>query len=275
MPHGEKNPAAPFSDLAQAACNELPGLRRYARALIGNQPDGDGWVAAALERLLAEPAALRGAPSAKLRLFGLFHLVWMGAGAPLAEPEAGLAGRVQALMAGLTPIARAALLLRAIAEFSVEESATILQVAPAQVAALHASAEQEIARLVSGRVLVVESEAITAMDIAEIVCALGHAVTGVARTRAGALALAERDPPDLILTAIQLADQSSGIEAVKDIFARIGVRPVIFVTAFPERLLGGAGPKPAFFIPKPFSEAQLRAAVAQAMFFASTETLAG
>ncbi len=49
--------------------------------------------------------------------------------------------------------------------------------------------------------------------------------------------------------------------------------PVIFITAFPERLLTGERPEPAFLITKPFSEDQVRSAVSQAMFFSSTETL--
>ena len=46
-----------------------------------------------------------------------------------------------------------------------------------------------------------------------------------------------------------------------------------FITAFPERLLTGERPEPAFLISKPYSEEQVRSAVAQAMFFSSTETL--
>ena len=49
--------------------------------------------------------------------------------------------------------------------------------------------------------------------------------------------------------------------------------PVIFITAFPERLLTGNKPEPAFLIAKPYTEEQVRSAVAQAMFFSSTETL--
>jgi CheY-like chemotaxis protein len=103
---------------------------------------------------------------------------------------------------------------------------------------------------------------------------MGHAVTGIARTRATAVALGRKDRPDLILADIQLADKSSGIDAVNDILTQFDALPVIFITAFPERLLTGTRPEPAFLITKPFSEDQVRSAVSQAMFFASTETLA-
>jgi CheY-like chemotaxis protein len=122
--------------------------------------------------------------------------------------------------------------------------------------------------------MVIEDEAIIAMDIADIVRGVGHAVTGTARTRDEAVALALRDQPDLILADIQLADNSSGIDAVNDILGRFPGIPVIFITAYPERLLTGERPEPAFLITKPFSEDQVRSAVSQAMFFASTEPLA-
>mgnify|MGYP002650438972 CR=1 FL=1 len=80
------------------------------------------------------------------------------------------------------------------------------------------------------------------------------------------------DRPGLVLADIQLADDSSGIDAVKDILAEFQV-PVIFITAFPERLLTGDRPEPAFLISKPYSEEQVRSAVSQAMFFASTDGL--
>ena len=53
----------------------------------------------------------------------------------------------------------------------------------------------------------------------------------------------------------------------------LGDLPVIFITAFPERLLTGERPEPAFLISKPYSEEQVRSAVSQAMFFASTDGL--
>jgi len=128
-------------------------------------------------------------------------------------------------------------------------------------------------RSVAGKVMVIEDEAIIAMDIVDIVTGIGHRVTGTARTRDEAVALAMRTPPDLILADIHLADNSSGIDAVNQILERFPETPVIFITAFPERLLTGERPEPAFLITKPFSEDQVRSAVSQAMFFSSTEPL--
>ena len=43
--------------------------------------------------------------------------------------------------------------------------------------------------------------------------------------------------------------------------------PVIFITAFPERLLTGERPEPTFLITKPFQRSTVKAAISQALFF--------
>lgn len=266
-------PSSDSLDLAQTIASELPYLRRYARALTGSQSSGDAYAAATLESLLVDASVLSAAAKPKVGLFHAFHLVWASAGAPSAEHEGGLSARAQAHMAGLTPNSREALLLRTIEGFSPEEIAAIMQTDAEEVAALIDAANREMEASVSGRVMVIEDEAIIAMDIVDIVTAVGHSVIGVARTRDAAVRMAGAERPDLILADIQLADNSSGIEAVNEILAASGEIPVIFITAFPERLLTGEKPEPAFLITKPFTEEQVRSAVSQAMFFASTETL--
>src|SRR3546814_16267531 len=72
--------------------------------------------------------------------------------------------------------------------------------------------------------------------------------------------------PGLVLADIQLADNSSGIDAVKDILGEFSV-PVIFITAFPERLLTGERPEPTFLITTPFQRSTVKATIAQAPFF--------
>ena len=72
--------------------------------------------------------------------------------------------------------------------------------------------------------------------------------------------------PGLILADIQLADGTSGLNAVNDLLA-LADSPVIFITAFPERLLTGERPEPAFLITKPFSPEMVKALIAQALFF--------
>ena len=71
-----------------------------------------------------------------------------------------------------------------------------------------------------------------------MVQSLGHTVTGIARTHTEAIELFNKTNPKMVLADIQLADGSSGIDAVNDILTTANV-PVIFITAFPERLLTG------------------------------------
>jgi CheY-like chemotaxis protein len=134
-------------------------------------------------------------------------------------------------------------------------------------------AREEMGKMMTGEVLIIEDEAIIAMDIESIVSGMGHTVVDIARTREAAVKIGTRKRPDLILADIQLADKSSGIDAVNELLPELGEVPVIFITAFPERLLTGRRPEPAFLIAKPYSEDQVRTAVSQAMFFASTESL--
>ena len=265
--------AAPKQDLAAQIGDQLPYLRRYARALTGNQTTGDSFAAATLEAVLADASALARGNGVKTGLFHAFHRVWSSAGAPLGEPDSRFSAIAQAHMAALTPGSREVMLLHSIEGFGETDIATILQIDAGSVAGLYDKALQEMAATIAGRVMIIEDEAIIAMDIAAIVREMGHEVTGIAATRTEAAALAERETPDLILADIQLADKSSGIDAVNDILTRFDAIPVIFITAFPERLLTGERPEPAFLITKPYSEDQVRSAVSQAMFFASTETL--
>ena len=261
-------------DLASTVGAQLPYLRRYARALTGSQDTGDRYAAATLETIIADPQQMADGDDGKVALFRTFHAVWASAGAPLGEPDTRLSARAQEHMARLTPNTREALLLHSIEGFRQEEIAEIVGVPVDEAGELLKIADREMQNAVAGRILVIEDEAIIAMDISSIVEDMHHTVTGIARTRTSAVELAARDKPDLILADIQLADNSSGIDAVNDILRQFDDLPVIFITAFPERLLTGERPEPAFLITKPYSEDQVRSAVSQAMFFASTETLA-
>jgi CheY-like chemotaxis protein len=262
------------NEMAVQIAAELPYLRRYARALTGRQDSGDRYAAATLEALLADRSILEQESSPRIALFRAFHTVWQTSGAPVAEPdEPGLERRAQAHLTGLTPNTREALLLRTIEEFDHIQIARIMQVEPDEAEDLVAIAYREMDSTIRGKVLVIEDEPLIALDIRNIVQDMGHHVTGIARTHAQAVKQGRAERPDLILADIQLADNSSGIDAVRDLLEMLGDVPVIFITAFPDRLLTGEKPEPAFLITKPFSPEQVRSAVSQAMFFASTETL--
>ncbi len=271
MPQTTMHNIAP--DLSEVIGANLPYLRRYARALTGSQDTGDRYAAATLEAILVDDAIFAATHDPKVALFEAFHLVWSSAGAPLGDPDNRLSAAAQGHLSVLTPNTREALLLHTIEGFHHDEIARIMQNDPDEVTNLIGLALSEMEDSIAGRVMVIEDEAIIALDIQAIVTEMGHSVTGIARTRTEAVALAASNRPDLILADIQLADNSSGIDAVNDILAQFDDIPVIFITAFPERLLTGKRPEPAFLITKPFSEDQVRSAVSQAMFFSSTETL--
>ncbi|SEN98381.1 Response regulator receiver domain-containing protein [Pseudorhodobacter antarcticus] len=261
------------TDIATTVGTLLPFLRRYARALTGSQTTGDKFAAATLEAVLEDGTVLTNATDPRVGLFHALHLVWASAGAPLGEPDTRFSAIAQAHMAKLTPNSREALLLKVIEGFTMTEVAEIMQINMDEAQHLITIAATEMESAIAGRVMVIEDEAIIAMDISAIVREMGHRITAVARTRTEAVAVARANKPDLILADIQLADKSSGIDAVNDILAQFADIPVIFITAFPERLLTGNKPEPAFLITKPYSEDQIRSAVSQAMFFSSTETL--
>jgi len=268
------NPAESY-DISRTIGSELPYLRRYARALTGSQKSGDTYAVATLEAILADREVFERGLEPKVALFKAFNRIWVSSGAPTDgdAAESAIEARAQSRLAALTRNTREALLLHSIEGFATDDIGEIMNVSGDEAAELIAIARDEMSKSVSGRVMIIEDEAIIAVDISAIVQSLGHGVTGIARTRKGAVELAHKEPPDLILADIQLADKSSGVDAVTDILAALGERPVVFITAFPERLLTGERPEPAFLISKPYSEEQVRSAVSQAMFFASTETL--
>jgi len=262
-------PEKSFSDLIAA---ELPYLRRYTRALTGSQSRGDKYTVATLEVILKDRSDFQNENTMKVNLFRCFHAIWSTSGQMLNDDGDGPRARAHDLLSKLTANSREVLLLRTIEDFSIHKIAVIMDLDEVEVRRLIGVAKNELSASVQGRIMIIEDEPIIAADITEIVTSLGHEVTGVARTRAEAVELGQKEPADLILADIQLADNSSGIDAVNDLLKTMDV-PVIFITAFPERLLTGDRPEPAFLISKPFQEAQVQSAVSQAMFFASTATL--
>lgn len=263
--------------LADQLMAELPFLRRYARALTGSQDSGDRYALASLETIVVDPSVLDDDPTPKLGLFRTFHGIWSTSGAPIGETtdiSDLLENRAQWRLGHLESNTREALLLHTIEGFSIDGIAHIMGVDRSEAEELVARAQSDLGDMVTGDVLIIEDEGVIAMDLKSIVSEMGHTVTDIARTRDEAIAKGLAREPDLILADIQLADKSSGIDAVNALLKELGDRPVIFITAFPERLLTGERPEPAFLITKPYSENQVRAAVSQAMFFATTRNMA-
>ncbi len=253
--------------LLAAVAPHLPFLRRYARALTGDQTAGDQVVRHALQALATGDRTLEASVTPRVALYRLFHAYWRSAGdlAGGGEANASVEDAPSRLMR-LGPASRQAFLLTAMEGFTTSEAARILDNDFAAIEELILTAQREIDAELATDVLIIEDEPVIAADIEALVRELGHHVSDVATTRGEALAAAARKSPGLVLADIQLADGSSGIDAVKDILTAIQV-PVIFITAFPERLLTGEKPEPAFLITKPFDPVTVKAAIGQALFF--------
>jgi DNA-directed RNA polymerase specialized sigma24 family protein len=256
--------------VAELVGPHLPYLRRFSRALSGSQKSGDSYVEALLEAIIVDPSPVTAAGNPRNALYGLLCGLWESIGLNLAaaEPLDQWEKAAQAKLASIEPRPRQAFLLTAVEGFSVPEAAEILRTDEKGVTALLDEAAREIGAMMATDVLIIEDEPLIAMDIEDIVIRLGHRVTGVARTRSEAVKLAHKARPGIILADIQLADGSSGIDAVNDLLAGFEA-PVIFITAFPERLLTGDRPEPTFLITKPFAPEMVKAMISQALFFDS------
>jgi CheY-like chemotaxis protein len=244
----------------------LPYLRRYARALTGNQQSGDAYVAATLEALIQDPSILEKAASTRIGLYKLFTKIWNSISVN-GKPQPALAGLpVEQRLAQITPKPRQAFLLVALEGLSEDDAAKVLDIDVPTVRALVEESGKELAAEIATDVLIIEDETFIAMDLTGLVESLGHRVLGVARTHSEAISLAKAKWPGLILADIQLADGSSGLDAVNELLKSFEV-PVIFITAYPERFLTGERPEPAFLIAKPFQPTTVSAVISQALFF--------
>jgi DNA-directed RNA polymerase specialized sigma24 family protein/CheY-like chemotaxis protein len=251
---------------SQLVAEHLPLLRRYARALTGSQASGDAYVAAMLEALLQDPALLEEKHGPRVGLFRLFTQIWNSVSLNETADKGGASGASEQRLSNLTALARQAFLLLSLEGFSEEEVAHILDTDVTNVRELADTAGRELAAEIATDVLIIEDETFIAMDLESLVKNLGHNVIGVARTHTDAIALAKSKKPGLILADIQLADGSSGLDAVNELLKTFEV-PVVFITAYPERFLTGERPEPAFLISKPFQPAMVSAVASQALFF--------
>ncbi len=239
-----------------AVAPELPYLRRYSRAITGSQVLGDAAVRETLEAILAAPEEFNAEGPARLELYRVFHRIW--------QPSTLGALNGNDNLPNMSQRARQALLLTAVEGFSLKQTAQILMTDAEELSADLQDAKTVMADSLKSQVMIIEDEAIIALHIQSIVKSVGHDVVGVARTHAEAVKMAHETQPELVLADISLADGSSGIDAVKEILEDIDV-PVIFVTAFPERLLTGERPEPTYLITKPFEPIMLTATIAQAL----------
>jgi DNA-directed RNA polymerase specialized sigma24 family protein len=246
----------------------LPYLRRFSRAVTGSQTSGDAYVAATLEALIADVSVFPEASNDRIALYKLFSQLFSSSAVRVPNPQPHFVWEQRAArnLSNLAARPRQAFLLVAVEGFTNEQAAEILDVSRSEFESLLEQASREISRQVATQILIIEDEPLIAMDIEQLVESLGHKVVGIARTHKEAVALYGKTQPKMILADIQLADGSSGIDAVNDILSSEAL-PVIFITAFPERLLTGERPEPTFLVTKPFNPDMVKALISQALFF--------
>ena len=232
----------------------LPYARRYARALTGSQPAGDALVAECLRDAASLEAGEDGGEITDAR-----HALYRG-----VTRRFDASARAPEVADGLSAAQRQLLLLTSLEDVSTEAAAPILGVPPDEAARLVADARDRLRASAATDVLIIEDEPIIAMDLEELVQSCGHRVVGVAASEAEAIAIATRARPGLILADINLGAGGDGTNAVSAILAS-HYAPVIFVTAYPERLLTGDAVEPAFVITKPFEPLTLAIATYQAV----------
>jgi CheY-like chemotaxis protein len=254
--------------ISNTVAPHIPFLRRFARALVGTQAGGDSYVVATLETILAEPGCLDAGLNPKVALYKLFLREWRSVPANNHVDFAIVGDEASAVrnLAAISVEPRIAFLLYAVESFTPNEIAQTLECSEQEALELIDRSGREISAQIRTSVLIVEDEPLIALDIQTLVEQLGHEVTTVARTHEEAVRAALKRRPGLILSDIQLADGSSGLEAVNEILGSQEV-PVIFITGFPELFLTGQAPEPAFLITKPFTADSVKAVISQAVFF--------
>lgn len=252
--------------ISQTVTRNLPFLRRYARALTGNQLAGDAYVAATIESIIADRTVQEAKLVSRPALYQYFTKIWNSVSLNRATEPGGKGLPAERRLSNITPLPRQAFLLLTVEGFSESEAAQILEIPVSQLRGLVEESGRELAADIATDVLIIEDEAFIAFDLEGLVESLGHRVLGIARTRDEALAIAGKKRPGLILADIQLADGSSGLDAVNDMLETFET-PVVFITAYPERFLTGERPEPAFLIAKPYQPATVSAILSQALFF--------
>ena len=204
--------------ISQTVGQHLPYLRRYARALTGSQTSGDAYVTATLEALVQDPEILGSDASTRIALYRLFTKIWNSV-AVNGKPPVGVAGPNEAVerhLAQIAPLPRQAFLLVALEGLSEDDAAKVLDVDVPTLGKLIEELGRELAKEIATDVLIIEDETFIALDLEGLVESLGHRVTGIARTHKEAVALAQKQRPGIILADIQLADGSSGLDAVNE-----------------------------------------------------------
>jgi len=117
------------------------------------------------------------------------------------------------------------------------------------------------------QILIVEDEAITALDIQSRLERAGYAVSAIASSAEEAMARLSSDQPDLVLMDIRLRGGIDGIQAAEAIRVRYGT-PVVYLTAYAdgETLQRAKATQPYGYLLKPFEEREIYTTIEMALY---------
>jgi DNA-directed RNA polymerase specialized sigma24 family protein/CheY-like chemotaxis protein len=244
----------------------LPELRRYAFELTGTTRLGDDLVEACVRAATKAPDRL---DRLQLRqsLYRLFHEVNLRIPTGTTEEPwlPVIQDRMLNYLLGLPLPDRAILALHATSGFSQEAIAQILDLPLDKVCTLLTRTRQRLAGAELARVLIIEDDYILASDMAYVIEQGGQGVCGPVGTCAEAIRCASESAPALIIADVQLRDgQFAGIEAA-DAISQVHHVPVIFITAFPERVVREAARRRPSVLTKPVDHRTLRSTIARAL----------
>lgn len=255
--------------------DQLPYLRRYARALTGATERGDALATRCVEVVVMAPTrfGLDRGKGARLPLYALLHLLFdQGAGEPAGRP-APSPHPIERALATLPESDRRLYLLVTLEELALAEAAQILNLGPAEAIDRLKTARERVRSVLTQRVLVVEDNALLAMEIGEVVADMGHVVCGTAVNERQALSLLKVEKPTLALLDVRLADGDSGVEIARHLKRTRALR-TIFVTAFDGDLEDLDACHLGQIVRKPFTGAAIRAAISRAVFMPQPVALA-
>ena len=248
----------------------LPYLRRFARALTGGQKSGDAYVVQRPRGAGRGPGLLqRQERSARRTVQGLLPLLELRRRSTSRRRNTSreelddTSRRLEAI----TPLPRQAFLLMAVEEFTAPEIAEILGISRSGSRGPGRPGRPRDRRAGGDR---------RAHHRGRAADRDGHRDAGpVARpprqrhrphARGGdgrgdsASGPASSSPTSSWPTAVPGSTRSTRCSASFSV-------PVVFITAYPERLLTGERPEPAFLITKPFQPETVKAVISQALFF--------
>jgi CheY-like chemotaxis protein len=258
----------------QDLLREVSDLRRFAQSLFGSQLQADKEVDTIVKGLTDENNLRDGSVSPRVALFRALvrshkrkhredgFLDWM-----LEKQSRELDADEMVLSEG----SRLAFLLSYQERFAPKDVMEILEIEELELEHLLVEGQKEISQKRSTGVLIIEDEMFIAMHLQNLVKDMGHWVLDVARTRDEVCKVVSDMEhfylrPGLILSDVQLADGSSGIDAVNDHAVRERI-PVVFITANPEKLHDSPIVEQEHILRKPFSDSALKATISQALYF--------